>query len=212
MKLELVSHCWRYARMLRYQLSSLFLFPPCGVQVQAIVFCTSREHDPDTWTTLDNFLSTPAPPNVAIRPWLLPPEQLFRRGIGRNLAATACEADWVWFADCDMTFREGAFDRLAELVQGRSEPLFYPSEIRIHRSHALGDAAIEHADVTTGLIDVVVEDFVPHRYNRAIGGVQIVPGKIARDVGYCRNTRWQRPAPCWQGAKEDISFRRSLGT
>jgi len=212
MKLELVSHCWRYSRLLRYQLSSLFLFPPCRVLVDAVIFCTSRENDPETWATLDYFLSLTAPENVAIRPWMLPPERLFRRAIGRNLAAGATEADWVWFADCEMTFGEGALDKLAEQVRGRSEPLFYPCEIGIHRTHALGDAAIRHADDAAGLLDIAPEDFVPHRYHRAIGGVQIVSGHVARDVGYCRNTRWQRPAERWQGAREDVSFRKSLGT
>jgi hypothetical protein len=212
MKVELVSHCWRYGRMLRYQLSSLFLFPPERVAVEALVFCASREDDAETWETLDYFLGLGPRENVTVRPWTLAPERLFRRAIGRNLAAQETTADWVWFADCDMTFRQGVFDGLAETLGERSERLFYPREIFLHRTHALGDAAVERAGGTPGLIDIAPEEFAVHRYRRAIGGVQIVPARVAREVGYCPNGRWQQPAARWQRARDDVAFRASLGT
>ncbi|MCA9201579.1 MAG: hypothetical protein KDA59_00945, partial [Planctomycetales bacterium] len=38
LKLEVVSHCWKYAHFLAYQLSSLVLYPPKDLSVRMTVF------------------------------------------------------------------------------------------------------------------------------------------------------------------------------
>ena len=53
-------------------------------------------------------------------------EKLFRRSIGRNLAAKSTEADWIWFTDADIIFHENCLDTLAELLQGRDDGLVHP--------------------------------------------------------------------------------------
>lgn len=211
MRLEIVSHCWRYSRLLRYQLSSLFLHPPQRVAVTAIVFCASPEEDPETARVLDFFCAR-STASVAVRPWTLDRRLLFRRAIGRNLAARSTTADVVWFADCDMAFGDGALDSLDGVLCERDELLFFPREIWIHRTHALGDLAIQRAEQVGGLIDVHHGDFERIGYGCAIGGVQIVPADVARRNGYCPHPPWQFPADRWQQAREDVVFRRVLGT
>jgi len=94
MKIEIVTHCYRYATLLRHQLSSLVLGPPPpGVQVTATV-CHTPE-DEETTRALAWF-GRQESPGVTWN-WLpLPTAELCRRSIGRNRAALATQADWVW--------------------------------------------------------------------------------------------------------------------
>jgi hypothetical protein len=63
------------------------------------------------------------------------------------------------------------------------------------------------------IIDIDPADFVPLNYDRAIGGVQIVPGEIARTRGYCNGRRRLLTVPSsFGGFSDDVTFRRSLGT
>ena len=92
LKIEIVSHCWNYSHMLVRQLSSLVLFPPTRAAVTMTVFYS--EEDKDTVRLLETFAGR----EVAGVTWnwnALPKEQLFRRSIGRNMAAQQTEADWV---------------------------------------------------------------------------------------------------------------------
>ena len=66
MKLEIVSHCWRYSRLLTYQLSSLFL-PPPTVAVCMTVFLTNDD-DP-TGKRMQEFLQFLMPSHVQVRGW-----------------------------------------------------------------------------------------------------------------------------------------------
>ncbi|MFP4540628.1 MAG: glycosyltransferase family A protein, partial [Opitutales bacterium] len=101
--LEIVSHCWQYAHLQRYQLSSLVRFPPRDIEVTMTVY-HSRQ-DEDTVRLLEEF-GQRAVPGVSWNWRDLPPPSLFRRAIGRNEAARRTEADWIWFTDCDLLFRE----------------------------------------------------------------------------------------------------------
>src|SRR5690606_26500249 len=123
MRLEIVSHCWRYGGLLTYQMSSLVLHPPRSTSVGLTVVCAPREFDPGTWRVLDDFDRQTLPPTVMFQKRVLPPAQLFRRAIGRNLAAESTTADWLWFADCDMAFRAATFDRFSDAVRGTEGPL-----------------------------------------------------------------------------------------
>jgi hypothetical protein len=211
MKLEIVSHCWRYSRLLDYQLSSLILYPPQRTDLLMTVFLT--EEDRDTWSVVKYFESLEKPANVRIRGWDLPREKLLRRLIGRNLAALATEADWIWFADCDYLFRDGALDALEERVGQVDGPLVFPAFVWVNPAHALGDRAIAAASSGPHVLDINPTDFARRRYRRAIGGVQIARGDAVRRLGYCRHSRRQgRPASGWARTCEDPSFRHSLGT
>jgi hypothetical protein len=136
-----------------------------------------------------------------------------RRAIGRNLAAKATLADVVWFADCDMLFRAATFDDLATAI-GRHPTgmLYYPRHVLVSKSHAAGDQDIARASDRSKLVSLDATKFRPRRYGRAIGGVQIVRGDVARSRGYLPNTRWQRPRPRWGTTNEDVHFRRALGS
>ena len=114
LSLEIVSHCWNYSRFLAYQLSSLVQFPPAKLRVTMTVFYAPE--DTATQKLLD-FFGGQTVPGVTWNWQPLAKERLFRRGIGRNLAARATTADWIWFTDCDVMFRAGCLDTLAEVLQ-----------------------------------------------------------------------------------------------
>lgn len=214
MHLEIVSHCWNYASLLNYQLSSLVLYAPSNVKITMTVFYS--ESDLMTERVL-NYFGDFDPPNVNWNWQNLEVPNLMRRAIGRNMAAMESSADWIWFADADMCFRESCLDSLAEILTGEAlsedTSLVYPKHIHISRSHSAGDDAIEAVRGTPQVADIATADYVPKRYRRAIGGVQIVRGDVARAHGYCSNIRrYMRPAHEWQATREDVAFRRQLGT
>lgn len=211
MNLEIVSHCWRYSRLLTYQLGSLMIHPPHRVSVTMTVFYAVE--DEETSAVLGYFSNLAMPAAITIHPWPLPKAELLRRAIGRNRAALATVADWIWFADCDYCFGEGCLDGLPQAVVTVAGPLAFPRIVHTHHNHELGDQAI--ARITgPGLFRLSEKEFSPRRMRRAIGGIQIVRGEIARRVGYVSNTRWQRPVAGFQflGCRDDRAFRISLGT
>ena len=211
MKLELVTHCWHYSRPLIFQLSSLFLFPPREVSVTMTVFFT--ESDRNTAQVVDHFSSLAAPPNVHLRPWALPGDMVTRRMIGRNLAALATDADWIWFTDCDYAFREGCLDGLADWHVDPSVQLYFPRQNWISRSHDSGDQELQRVASEVSIVDICADEYELAGIPRAIGGVQIARGDTARRLGYCRDSRFHRvPSPTWVPNRDDIWFRKSLGT
>src|SRR5690554_2629039 len=158
LSLEIVSHCWRYAHMLVYQLSSLALFPPRDLSVTMTVYYCEEDQ-----VTVDllNFFATQQVPGVHWNWQALPRQALFRRAIGRNHAALTTSADWVWFTDCDVLFRENCLDELAHALQGRRDALVFPA-----REHCTGllpaDAAILRPTMTPpGVLDVDPALFSP---------------------------------------------------
>jgi hypothetical protein len=167
--------------------------------------------DKGTMAVLDYF----SPLEVTNVTWnfqRLTKQKLFRRSIGRNLAALATTADWIWFADVDMCFRKGCISRLAGLTHDADTEMVFPRWIMISRDHATGDAALDIAKASPRVLDVDPAQFVPHRYQCAIGGIQIVRGETARRLGYNRDScRFQRPLTRWQRTFDDVVFRKSLG-
>lgn len=168
------------------------------------------DDDMGTVATLDYFGALEAT-NITWQFQKLPKEKLFRRSIGRNLAALASTADWIWFADADMCFRNGCIDRLAELTLGVESDMVFPRSIQISRDHRTGDALLDNANKNPRILDIDPADFIRHRYQRAIGGIQIVRGDTARRVGYNRESgKFQRPLARWQRTYGDVAFRKSL--
>lgn len=212
MHLEIVSHCWRYSRLLTYQLSSLALFPPQQTSVTLTVFFAPE--DRRTLRVLEYFGGLNRT-NVVWRWWGLERGQLLQRAVGRNLAARHTQADWVWFADCDMCFREDCLDRLPAAIAEFPDPdgarLVHPRQVQVSRDHATGDACIARAGFQPRILDVDPDEFVGMRYRRAIGGAQIAPGALLRESGYCPGSRFQRPADRWQPCRSDRVFRRQIG-
>jgi hypothetical protein len=209
LSLEIVSHCWGYAHLLAYQLSSLVLYPPARLDVTMTVFYSPE--DTDTVTLLDFFETQ----RVAGLRWnwrALDKGRLFRRAIGRNLAARETECDWVWFTDCDVVFHAGCMDGLADALQGRRDALVFPREER--RSALLPPAdEMLRATASPRVVDIDIARFKPWQRGRATGPLQITHGDVARAVGYCGSLRvYQQPSPAWAKAHEDRAFRWLLRT
>jgi hypothetical protein len=205
--IEVVSHCWGYAHLLAYQLSSLVLSPPRQVELTMTVFYA--EEDEATAQLLARFAAI-AVPQVRWRWWALPKEQLFRRAIGRNLAALASRADWVWFTDCDLMFRAGCLDTLGAVLQGRRDALIYP---RVERTTELLADDDPRLRPQQGLVDIDDRQFVAREPGRATGPLQITHGDVARALGYCAPIAYyQQPAERWCKAHEDRAHRWLLQT
>ena len=215
LRLEIVSHCWRYAPVLTYQLSSLVLHPPQDVEVQMTVF-----HSPEDADTA-GLLEWIGDKKVDRVTWNWQPiekEKLFRRCIGRNLAALATDADWIWFADCDVVFHEGALDFTGGVLRGRDDYLVFP------RSHGVTpmlqpddpifkEAAARNSDRDPRLLDIHTDRFEPEVRAKAVGAFQILRGDVARATGYCGSIAfYQQPVKRWQKTYEDRTFRWLLGT
>lgn len=210
LSLEIVSHCWQYSRFLAYQLSSLVQFPPQQLTVTMTVFYAPE--DTATQNLLD-FFGAQAAHNVRWNWQPLPKERLFRRGIGRNLAARASTADWVWFTDCDVMFRAGCLDTLAECLQGRTDALLFPREERATPLLAEDDPVLTRSAKGPAVVDVDDQNFTTRRIDRATGPMQITHGDVARACGYCPTLRlYQQPAEHFCKAYEDRAFRWLLGT
>ncbi len=207
---EVVSHCWQYAHLLNYQLSSLVNFPPTKCQVVMTVFYA--EEDANT-TALLNFFANIDVPNVQWNWQKLSPHYLFRRGIGRNKAAKASKADWVWFTDCDLMFREDCLDTLNELLQGRRDSLVFPRQERVTALLAEEDPMLAFDGNNIETVDINATDFTISERGRATGPLQITHGDVARAVGYCEALGYyQRPSKKWCKAYEDRAFRWLLGS
>ena len=215
LSIEIVSHCWNYSRLLAHQLTSLLDHAVLDADVTVSVFHAAE--DASTVRALE-FFGAHEVPNVAWRWRALPAPELFRRAIGRNLAAKGTTADWVWFTDCDMTFQSDCLDSLNAALQGRTDALVHPRiESKTDAYAALGELARGEAPGNALEVPrplrVDPADFVPHAVARATGPLQIVHGDVARAVGYCDAVDfYQRPVPRFAKCTEDRVFRWLLGT
>ena len=202
LSLEIVSHCWNYSHFLVYQLSSLVLFPPSRIDATMTVFYCPEDKKT---SRLLAFFEQQNIPGISWNWRPLPRQQLFRRGIGRNLAALETGADWVWFTDCDLMFRDDCLDALAELLQGRQDALLFPEEERttdlLAEDNPMLQAGSEILNIDTSI-------FSSRQMTRATGPLQIAHGDVCRAVGYCRSIGiYQQPSETWCKAHEDRAFR-----
>ncbi len=207
--IEIVSHCWNYAHLLTYQLSSLIRFPPTQVDITMTVFYS--DEDKATCKLLDYF-GTQIVPGVSWNWQKLPRSHLFRRGIGRNLAARNTAADWIWFTDCDLMFREQCLDTLNSLLQGRRDALVYPHFERVTSLLAENDPMLQ-SGAEPQIVDINTDQFALLKKSRATGPLQITHGDVARACGYCECLPlYQTPSEVWCKAYEDRAFRWLLRT
>lgn len=209
-KLEIVSHCWNYARFFVYQLSSLVKYPPTNMQVKLTVFYS--EEDQETTKLLAHFQQISVP-NVEWNFQKLPTPLLLRRAIGRNHASKHTEADWIWFADCDMVFHEGCLDALEGLLKGRQDILLFPDTLLVTPLLTEADPMISAGKDKTSLLEVDKTKFKPRKFDRATGAIQIIHGDVARACGYCDDLAvYQKPKYHWTKTYEDRAIRWLLGT
>lgn len=208
---EIVSHCWQYAHLLAYQLSSIANFPPTRATLRMTVF--HAPEDVATRAMLD-FFGAMKVPNVEWNWQPLARERLFRRAIGRNLVARSTRADWVWFTDCDILFHRDCLDTLASALQGRRDPLCYPKQERVTAMLAEGESMLSADRGRPQIVDIDTSNFtLQPNPPRAKGAYQIVHGDVARQCGYCEQLSvYQRPARRWAKTYEDSAFRWLLRT
>ena len=105
MQLHIVSHCYavelqQYATALKYQLSSLVIYPP---KIRTVIEVCCVDEDRKTTDVLDWFICNT---NLHIIFTRLSLPDIYRRGIGRNLAALSSHAELVWFTEVDHIFGE----------------------------------------------------------------------------------------------------------
>jgi len=206
---EIVSHCWQYSHFLAYQLSSLVNAPPSDTDVIMTVF-----HCPEDEGTAEllEYFSQYDIPGVTWNWWPLRRQELFRRSIGRNRAALASHADWVWFTDCDVMFLEGCLDSLSKAVQGSQEALVFPSEERVTELLPEDNPMLKPGSGVQ-LMDIDTSAFTPRYPSRATGPLQITHGDICREVGYCSSIPlYQEPVEAFAKCHEDRAFRWLLGS
>ncbi len=209
--IEIVSHCWQYAHLHAYQLSSLVNHPPTRAQLRMTVFHAAE--DEKTRALLD-FFGAMRVPGVEWNWQVLPKHELFRRSIGRNRVSRRTDADWLWFTDCDIIFHQGCLDTLATALQGRQDLLAYPKEENVTAMLRETDPMLVAEGDRPRIVDIDRAQFKPMANPpRAKGAYQIVHGDVARRCGYCEQIGvFQRPAPRWAKTYEDSAFRWLLGT
>ncbi len=210
LRLEIVSHCWNYSHFLIYQLSSIAIYAPKQCLLTVTIFYSTEDSASARLLGYFNNL------NVNRVKWnfvSLPKESLFRRAIGRNMAAIHTVADWIWFTDCDVLFQDGAFDSLAEQLVGSQESLVFPKCMRASRRLNDNDPIVQKGKSTIGVLDIDPSNFSDCVYDKAIGPLQITHGDVARACGYCGSlSGYQQPEVHWSKAYEDRAFRWLLGT
>jgi hypothetical protein len=210
LKLEIVSHCWNYAHLLAYQLSSLLLHPPKNASVKMTVFTGSEDQDSCNMVA---FFQNHAPDSLTFDLNILPKEQLFRRSIGRNQAALATEAHSIWFTDCDVLFGQGCLDGWAAAVSSRSDKLMFPDTEACTALLPDDCDLLQAGRNGPAVLHVDPARFQSRTVSRATGPLQITHGDVARAVGYCRDIAfYQQPAAKWCKAHEDRAFRWLLQT
>lgn len=210
LSIEITSHCWNYAHLLVYQLSSLVNFPPTlGTVLMTVLHAPE---DSQTRALLAHFAAIRVP-GVSWNWVEMRKEELFRRGIGRNRIARQTRADWVWFTDCDTVFHRGCIDGLVAALQGRRDRMTYPRGEHITSLLDVDDPLIATNVDEPRVLDIDIDRFEFRALRHATGPYQIVHGDVARACGYCEQIKFfQRPVDQWSKAYEDRTFRWLMGT
>ena len=192
MRVDIVTHCWRFSRALTYQISSLILHPPRRVQATLHVVYTPE--DEATLRVLNwgrQLLYKPTEdqilmrnPNIRLAGWPVPRSILVNRTIMRNQLAKNSAADCIWMADADYCFGKGCLDALAN-VDWLLTPLAYPREYLCHVDHETGLRALAAVASAPALVERPDSEFFVRLTRKPVGGVQILGGHTARNLGYC---------------------------
>ena len=92
-QLQIVSHCWNYAHLSLFQLSSLVNYPPKDCQLTYTLFYA--EEDEGMKNLVARFSQMDIP-NITWDWQVLPKTGLFRRGLGRQKSPPARPRGWGW--------------------------------------------------------------------------------------------------------------------
>lgn len=217
--IEVVAHCWAvdladYAHLLYLQGLSLVRQAELseGLTVRWTVCC--NEEDSLTTQAIERVRRFDEEKHLRIKVMPLDKNSLFKRSVGRNLAALASTADVVWFTDCDYVFFHGSLEEAHRQCMGNPHgPMVYPSEIQATPKD-VGAHVIKRAAWAQGgwALQDVLRQSEPMLYSRAIGGVQIVLGGFCRRYGYLNNHPKNKPLrgkPAgFKRCRCDVTFRR----
>lgn len=215
MRLEIVSHCFcppgvtQYAKMLEWQIASLQKYVEGFEQVDLYVCCTTG--DLATCRVLERAWALREVAGLRVFAEFMPPEDLFRRAIGRNRRALRTDADIVWFTDVDYFVGPGFLQAVADCdFLTPSSGLTYPSRININKEHEIGDKML-----LTQIPGMICDSmFAGKGLRKAIGGVQFVGGDVAREHGYLKDRkRWQKPVDAAKGFRQcrcDVPYRMGM--
>jgi len=204
--LQIVSHCWQYAHMLNFQLSSLVNYPPTALSVTYTLFHAAEDNDLKQLIHRFDKISIPG----ITWDWVEVPKQtLFRRAIGRNQAALDSSADWLWFSDCDLIFHNDCLNSLARVLQGKKTRMVFPDSEYITDLLPPDHPMLNQPRHKT--VDIDTRLFSQNDIKKAKGAFQIVHGDVARTCGYCRDMRlYQQPVAHWSKTYEDSLFRKLI--
>lgn len=210
MKIEIVTHCWRYWRCLTYQASAIFYNPP-DRDISLTLNIVATLEDIATCKRIDQLNSLAWPAHVKIVVTYLPKERLLCRGIGRNQVALQSTADVVWFTDCDYLIHGTSLHDIKLLMSSPENSFIFPEKI-YGTTHEVGYDLIQDATNWNGPRKISRGHFTEvMKIKRAIGGVQIVSGDLCRKYGYIKDSKeWDKPALKWKRAFEDVRFRKLL--
>jgi len=188
---------WQWASLVNYT---------CEHTVDYVVFFS--EKDAATKAMLEQCIQL-EPADVYLRPISIPPHQLFRRAIGRNIRALATDASVIWFTDIDYMFGPDCLDTVCKLVSPEDK-LCMPEKYWINIDHETGDKMLDdYRHLKLPLIPRQL--FMERKQKIAIGGLQILGGDTAREIGYLNKTKYQDPVPehfGFRSCKCDSAFRR----
>jgi hypothetical protein len=202
MIIEICSHCYKYSKLLSFQLSSFILFPPKNTYIYTLFF---SQKDKNTQDVIDFF--KPKLEGV-IELNLKPIEEglLFNRGAGRNIALHESKANWIWFTDVDFLFRHNCLNDLTSILEYENHNLVHPTFIKQNKSTEDGDIVIESVkDIS--VIDIEEKDYIDHKINRAIGAVQIANVEKTKYLNYCNYLGTYKT---WHRCSSDIKFRKQI--
>lgn len=216
-EIEIVSHCWGgdlpiYPHLLRAQGLSIIHHSQhkCRV-VWTICYNTSDDAVVEVLDELEPALFSAG---VHIKRIPLSVPHLFERSIGRNVAALSSQADCVWFCDCDYLFSGSCFDLAINQTAFRLDSIVYPRIVSV-TSHQDGDGIIRRMGDKKELTEEDLALFYGRTERKAIGGIQIVNGDLARFRGYLDGTKWQKPkADTSRGnfsTVSDVKYRSYIG-
>lgn len=220
---RIVTHAYaqqlpQYAVFLRAQLTGLL---PVQVPRTHVTVCYTPA-DRAVADVIDDFILL-----LGNRLTLMPmsEDKLFRRSIGRNIAAKSCQESIIWFADVDHLISANCLAALWwQMMTLDENVLAWPKSLWIQREHEVGDQFVaDHlhtrGEINLGCLGLAQFGFVrpsaaweEKAYFSAIGGVQIVTGQYAREYGYLDHApKWQQPrtdGKPFGDFRDDVKFRK----
>ena len=228
--IEIVTHCYSgdqvpiYHRLLQMQLSSILEHYKKDIQITITVFYTMEDH---LTSSIVHWFKSKCEPfqtrkslcsNLTLNHITLPKKLLFRRAIGRNMAAKRTYADVVWFTDVDYLFFGDSIETAYDACLKAETDMVFANKVQIHRKHQYGDDLVSLLEGQHQIVHfnaTFSTRFASRKERRAIGGIQIVKGNWCREHGYLSDTKWVNEVDSdigFQSCKCDVAFRKNLGS